>query len=109
MDSLPISRTIDVGHFWLNGADPLDHLARWIGRTRVIHMHGIGERDHASLAYIPPRTARSRRGVAGAGTSAGVVTLEVFNEADLAGSLGALADSRWHGAAWKSGSDEQDS
>ena len=51
--ALPVSRTIDIGHLWLQGADPLEHLARWVDRARVIHLHGIAERDHASLAHVP--------------------------------------------------------
>ncbi len=38
---LPVGRTIDVGHLWLQRVDPMDHLERWIDRARVIHLHGI--------------------------------------------------------------------
>ncbi|MCX6997042.1 MAG: cobamide remodeling phosphodiesterase CbiR [Kiritimatiellaeota bacterium] len=90
--ALPVSRTIDIGHLWLQGRDPLDHLARWMDRARVIHLHGIAERDHASVAHVPAEQLDpvvdflKRR-------FAGVLTLEVFNQADLTSSLAALAAS----------------
>jgi sugar phosphate isomerase/epimerase len=89
VEALPVGRTIDVGHFWLNGQDPLPHLARWIARARVVHLHGIAGRDHASLAGVPP--ARLDPVVAFLlARFEGVVTLEVFDEADYAASLQAL-------------------
>lgn len=87
--ALPVSRTIDVGHLWVQGADPLEHLARWIDRARVIHLHGIDQRDHASVAHVEP--ARLDPVVAFLHERfTGVLTLEVFNEADLSSSLAAL-------------------
>ena len=92
VEALPISRTIDIGHLWLQGADPLDHLSRWIGRTRVIHLHGIAERDHVSLAHIPNGCLDPVVAFLVA-HFAGVVTLEIFNQADLTSSCDALAAS----------------
>jgi sugar phosphate isomerase/epimerase len=90
--ALGVGRTIDIGHLWLQGVDPLVHLGRWIESTRVIHLHGIGERDHMSLAHIPPaqldpvvRFVAER--------FAGVVTLEVFSQADFEESQRVLLDS----------------
>jgi sugar phosphate isomerase/epimerase len=88
--ALPVSRTIDIGHLWLQGADPLDHLTRWVDRTRVIHLHGIAERDHASLAHVPAGRLDPVIALL-AERFSGVLTLEVFNEADLASSQAALA------------------
>ena len=92
VEALPVSRTIDIGHLWLQGADPLAHLVRWVDRARVIHIHGIAARDHASLAHMPAAQLdpvvdflRQR--------FTGVVTLEVFNKADLVSSQAALAAS----------------
>ena len=59
------ARTIDVGHLWLQGVDPLIHLERWIDRTRVIHLHGIGERDHAVAGPYPGRPAGPGRPLPG--------------------------------------------
>ncbi|MHB0875485.1 MAG: cobamide remodeling phosphodiesterase CbiR [Anaerolineae bacterium] len=89
LDRLPISRCIDVGHLWLEGRDPLPLLPRWNGRTRTVHLHGIAERDHASLAHVPaelldPVVAYLQQHFRG------VVTLEVFGEEDLRSSLEAL-------------------
>ncbi len=92
LDALPVSRVIDVGHFWLRDADPLAHMERWLHRTRIIHLHGIAERDHASLQAVPagrldPVVESLLEGFQG------VVTLEVFSLEDLTSSLQALNDS----------------
>ncbi len=116
--ALPVSRTIDIGHLWLQGTDPLDHLARWLDRARVIHLHGIAARDHASVAHVP--ADRLDPVVAFlAERFSGVLTLEVFNQADLESSQAALAAAlarrgpgldfglRPHEAAFGSGSGER--
>jgi sugar phosphate isomerase/epimerase len=90
VEALPVSRTIDIGHLWLQGADPLAHLARWVDRARVIHIHGIAERDHASLAHAPAERLDPVIAFLTARFS-GVLTLEVFNQADLESSQAALA------------------
>ena len=86
---LPVGRTIDVGHLWLQGVDPMGHLERWMARARVIHLHGIADRDHASLALVPAEQLDPVVAFLVAGF-AGVVTLEVFNREDLETSLKAL-------------------
>jgi len=96
IETLPISLTVDVGHLWLQGADPVAHLRRWRTRTRVVHLHGIAERDHASLACMPPEkldpvVAFLRSAFAG------VLTLEVFSQTDLETSLAALEASMRRG------------
>ena len=50
LEALPVSRVIDVGHLWLRGEDPRPHVERWLPRTRIVHLHGIAERDHATEA-----------------------------------------------------------
>lgn len=85
-------RTIDVGHLWLQGVDPLDHLTRWLHRTRVIHLHGIATRDHVSLGHVPAERLDPVITLL-ATEFTGVVTLEVFSVEDLRGSLEALARS----------------
>jgi sugar phosphate isomerase/epimerase len=92
VEALPISRTIDIGHLWLQGADPLAHLARWVDRARVVHIHGIAARDHASLAHVPADRLDPVIAFL-AGRFSGVLTLEVFNQADLESSQAALAAS----------------
>ena len=89
VDALPVGLTADVGHFWLQGADPLAFLERWAGRVRVVHLHGIAARDHASLAHVPAERLDPvvdyllQR-------FQGVLTLEVFNRDDFESSLEAL-------------------
>ena len=92
VEQLPVSRTIDIGHLWLMGEDPLLRLPGWIGRARVVHLHGVAGRDHRSLAEVPPDRLDpvvdylARR-------FTGVLTLEVFDKSDLDGSLAAIAAS----------------
>jgi sugar phosphate isomerase/epimerase len=90
--ALPVSRTVDIGHLWLQGADPLAHLSAWVDRARVIHLHGIAERDHASLAHVPAERLDPVIAFL-AERFSGVLTLEVFNQADLESSQAALAAS----------------
>jgi sugar phosphate isomerase/epimerase len=92
VSELPVGRTIDVGHFWLQGIDPIDHLERWIDRSRVIHLHGVAERDHASLSHVPS-VDLDRVTAFLLNNFSGVVTLEVFSLPDLTSSLDALAGS----------------
>jgi sugar phosphate isomerase/epimerase len=92
LDILPVGRTIDVGHFWLQGIDPLAHLERWIDRANVVHVHGIAERDHASLTHVPVEDLDRVTAFLMENFS-GVVTLEVFNLPDLTSSLDMLAGS----------------
>jgi sugar phosphate isomerase/epimerase len=88
----PVGRTIDVGHFWLQGANPMEHLERWLDRARVIHIHGIAARDHASLAHVPPAALDPVIDLL-ARRFTGVVTVEVFNQEDLLSSLDAMRGS----------------
>lgn len=89
VEALPVGLAADVGHFWLQAADPLAYLDRWGDRVRVVHLHGIAARDHASLAHVPPE--RLDAVVAHLHHCfEGVVTLEVFNQTDLESSLDAL-------------------
>jgi hypothetical protein len=88
---VPISRTVDIGHFWKMGRDPLSVLDAWLPRTRVIHLHGVAERDHKSLACMLPAVIDSV--TARLIDFRGVITLEVFETADFFSSRTALLDS----------------
>lgn len=86
-----VSRCVDVGHLWLDGHDPLPWLQAALPQTRIIHLHGLQDGcDHQSLAHMPPAaldpviTLLLRR------PYRGVLTLEVFGEADFFSSLQAL-------------------
>lgn len=84
---VPVSRCVDVGHLWLDGHDPIPHLQAALPRTRVIHLHGIGERDHRSLAFMPQEELRRVWETLLQNHYAGVVTLEVFSEEDFHSSM----------------------
>ncbi len=89
--ALPISRTLDIGHLWKNGLDPLVVLHSWLPRARVIHIHGLAERDHKSLALMPPE--RLDPVITQLMDYQGVLTLEVFETADFFTSRAALLES----------------
>lgn len=86
---IPVSRTVDIGHLWRDGHDALPFLRAALPRTRVIHLHGVGERDHQSLRHTPPEDLAGVMQLLAA-EYRGVVTLEIFNEEDLVTSLQAM-------------------
>jgi sugar phosphate isomerase/epimerase len=89
-DRLPVSRCVDIGHLWLGGHDPLPYLERALPRTRVIHIHGIGERDHQSLSLAAPGELERVLNFLIAQRYERVMTMEVFGEADFNSSLKAV-------------------
>jgi sugar phosphate isomerase/epimerase len=76
----PICRTVDIGHLWKAGCDPLPVLNDWLPHASVVHLHGMAEQDHQSLAVMPLEQLRPI--VQRLCTWPGVLTLEVF-EADF--------------------------
>jgi sugar phosphate isomerase/epimerase len=82
LDLAPVSCCPDVGHLWKHGHNALKYLEQWLPRARVVHLHGVSDSDHRSLAFAPPAQLdpivdtlnRHFRGV---------VTIEVFNKADF--------------------------
>jgi sugar phosphate isomerase/epimerase len=85
----PVSACIDIGHLWKQGLSEVSWIQSWIDRARVIHLHGVGKRDHKSLSLMPaalldPVVALIDR------RFDGILTLEVFNETDLRNSKQAL-------------------
>lgn len=106
IERVPASRCVDVGHLWLDGHDPRPHLEAALPRTRVTHMHGIAARDHQSLAHVPVEQLHSIVELLLQANYRGVVTLEVFSEADLHSSLIAF-DQAWTAVTgqrtWKNG------
>ena len=74
-----VSRCVDVGHLWLDGHDPLPHLARALPCLRVVHLHGVDAgRDHQSVAVLPPQRLDAVVHCLLDARYAGVLTLEVF-------------------------------
>jgi sugar phosphate isomerase/epimerase len=86
------SRCVDVGHLWADGQDPAPCLQAALPRTRVIHVHGIAERDHKSLARVPPPELAAVLEILLERGYSGVLTIEVFSEEDLFSSLQALGE-----------------
>lgn len=84
------ARCIDVGHLWVDGHDAPTYLHHRLSNTRVIHLHGLADRDHLSLAYTPARQLDPVMSTLAAHRFDGVVTLEVFED-DFATSLKAYA------------------
>lgn len=84
------SRCIDIGHLWLDGHDPVDFFRGRFDQTTVMHLHGIGERDHQSLTHMPAEKLDNLFHYLLQNTFIGVLTLEVFSEDDLNSSLQAI-------------------
>lgn len=90
---VPVSRCVDIGHLWVDGHDPLPYLRAALPCTRVIHVHGLAERDHSSLAHTPPEQLDPIIATLLGEHYTGVLTLEVFGEEDFQTSLIALQQS----------------
>ena len=98
LEAVPASRCIDVGHLWVDGHDPLPYLRQHLGRTRVIHLHGIGSRDHQSLDHMDRNEVeRVVRCLRSEGYE-GVLTLEVFGQEDFASSMQVIEEVQ---SAWQ--------
>jgi sugar phosphate isomerase/epimerase len=87
LDRIPVSRCVDIGHLWLDDHDPIPYLQAALSRTRVIHIHGIAERDHRSLAFMPQEKVRAVWDELVRLKYAGVLTLEIFSEEDFLSSM----------------------
>jgi sugar phosphate isomerase/epimerase len=83
----PVSRCVDIGHLWLGGHDPIPYLERALPRTRVIHIHGIGERDHQSLTLVAPTELERVLNYLIDKRYPGVLTMELFGLHDFESSL----------------------
>jgi len=87
LDRIPVTRCVDIGHLWLDGHDPIPYLQAALARTRVIHIHGIAERDHRSLAFMPQEKVGQVWHELIRANYKGVLTLEIFSEEDFISSL----------------------
>lgn len=84
------ARCVDVGHLWLDGHDPRPWLRQAGARLRVVHLHGVGNQDHQSVALTPPAQLDAVLDCLLEQRFDGVLTLEVFGEEDFTSSLHAL-------------------
>jgi len=87
LDRIPVNRCVDIGHLWLDGHDAIPYLQAALPRTRVIHIHGILERDHRSLVFMPQEKVREVWKELIHANYEGVLTLEIFSEEDFISSL----------------------
>src|ERR1041384_8075719 len=87
LDRIPVSRCVDVGHLWLDGHDPIPYLQAALPRTRVVHLHGIAERDHRSLVFMPQEKVQAVWDELIRENYTGVLTLEMFSEDDFNSSM----------------------
>ena len=87
LDRIPVSRCVDIGHLWLDQHDPIPYLKAALPRTRVVHIHGIAERDHHSLACMPEEKVRAVWDELLYAEYEGVLTLEIFSEEDFLSSM----------------------
>jgi len=83
LEELPVNLCLDVGHFWLAGVDPLPYLRRYLERTRVVHIHGVAERDHKSLVHVPSKALHAVLDELRHRGYRGVVTLELFSREEF--------------------------
>jgi sugar phosphate isomerase/epimerase len=91
LEQIPVGLCVDVGHLWLTGRDPLPFLDEHLDRTRVIHLHGIGERAHQSLAHQGTERVAPVLELLRKRSYQGVVTLEVFGRTDFFSSRALVA------------------
>jgi sugar phosphate isomerase/epimerase len=83
LEEVPVGLCVDVGHLWLRGRDPVSFLGAQLGRTRVIHLHGIGDRDHQSLLRQGKEDVAMVLDLLSRRKYTGVLTLEVFSREDF--------------------------
>jgi len=87
LDRIPVSRCVDIGHLWLDGHDSIPYVRAALARTRVIHIHGIADRDHRSLAFMQLEKVRAVWDELIHAKYEGVLTLEIFSKEDFLSSM----------------------
>lgn len=93
LERVPVSRCVDVGHLWVDGHNPVPYLQAALPRTRVVHLHGLAERDHKSLAHMPAEKLDPVIATLLQENYSGVLTLEIFGDEDFHSSVAALQKS----------------
>lgn len=78
---------LDIGHLFLQDLDPIPIMRKWLPMTSVVHLHGVGTRDHQSLRHMPMETIQVVVREFIRADYRGVVTLEIFNEEDFRTSM----------------------
>ncbi len=92
VEALGLSVCLDVGHVIAGGYPLDDYLDSYLHRARVVHLHGVRDgRDHQTVSFLARevlkqlyfRLSRDR-------SLQRVVTLEVFDEANLMDSIATM-------------------
>lgn len=82
---------VDIVHLIAMGIDPVKHLKKYFSMTRVIHLHGVnGRKDHVSLKYLDAGLIRRITRFLKNNAYRGVLTVEVFSQADFEESMDIL-------------------
>ena len=94
--ALDLSVALDVGHLMRDGRGLRAAVDEWLPRTSIVQLHGTrvdehGVRDHKSLAFAPRAELEWLFAALAERQFGGVLTIEVFDSADLESSL-ALVD-----------------
>jgi sugar phosphate isomerase/epimerase len=85
----PLGICLDFGHLWQMQYDWKAHVAKWLPRTRIIHLYGTDlSSRHYSLEKAPAPLVREA--LDSIGDYNGVLTLETFGLDDTASSLRCL-------------------
>lgn len=84
------SRCLDIGHIWKEGLLPEDYWERWKPRIRMCHLHGLGTRDHQSVANMPEERIDGIMHPLWKDGFNGAITLEVFKVGEFKTSYEAL-------------------
>ncbi len=79
--------TLDIGHLFLRKTNPVPVMRKWLPLTSVIHLHGVGTRDHQSLKFMSREAIRAVIAELLRADYRGVLTLEIFSETDLRESM----------------------
>ena len=91
-DSHRFSYCLDMGHLWLYGHDWKKECAKYLDRTRVIHLHGVSEcKDHISLKKNNLDVIKQFISMV-LKKYCNVVTLELFNQQDTFESMDLLEE-----------------
>lgn len=87
--ALDLSVALDVGHLMRDGRGLRAAVDEWLPRARIIQLHGTRPdgRDHKSLTFAPRAELQWLFDTLAERQFGGVLTLEVFDAADLETSL----------------------
>ncbi len=85
-----VSRCIDIGHLLLDNHDPIPYLNQNLSRAKVLHLHGIKERDHRSIIHIDQTVLKNVFQTIKENHYQDILTLEIFDFDDFNTSMDLL-------------------